>query len=95
MDQQENYQKAKKRVVSRVNFYVHLGVYLAVGILLLIINLSNSPEVLWFQWPMMGWGVGVLFHAAGTFLFSSGSETMNKMIEKELRKEEESYGVKN
>ena len=86
MENQEAYKIARKRVEARVGFYVHLGIYIAVGILLLTINLKNSPETLWVKWPMMGWGIGVLFHAAGTFIFPTRSEIINNMVEKEMKK---------
>lgn len=47
-------------------FAAHLIVYLMVNIMLLIINLSFSPAVLWFVYPALGWGMGVIIH----FLFS-------------------------
>ena len=48
-------------------FYAHLVVYVAVITALAVINLWRSPEYLWFVWPLAGWGIGVLYHAASTF----------------------------
>lgn len=42
---------------------VHLFVYLAVNALLIGINLTFSPDNLWFIWPMLGWGFGLAGHA--------------------------------
>lgn len=53
-------------------FYVHLAVYLLVNALLAGLDLSLSPERLWFYWPLMGWGIGVLAHAAAVFHWFGG-----------------------
>ena len=66
---------------------MHLAVYIAVSILLIIINLNTSPHYLWFKWPLIGWGIGVCFHGLGVFIFSEGSAIKEQMIEKEMKKE--------
>lgn len=48
MNNQEAYERAKKRVEAKVRFYRHLTIYIAVCILLIIINFSTSAEYLWF-----------------------------------------------
>ena len=63
MENQEAYQRAKKRAEAKLGFYLHLAVYIVVNILLIIINLSTSAQYLWFKWPLIGWGIGVFFHA--------------------------------
>jgi hypothetical protein len=55
--------------------------------LLIIINLSSSSQNLWFQWPLIGWGIGVLFHGLGVFVFSGKPAITERMIEKEMKKE--------
>lgn len=87
MENQEAYQRAKNRVKAKYGFYIHLSIYIAVSILLIIINLSTSSEYLWFKWPLMGWGIGVLFHALGVFFFPGKSVITEQMIEKEMKKE--------
>ena len=85
MESQEAYQRAKKRVEVKFRFYTHLTVYIAVSFLLIIINLSTSAEYLWFKWPLIGWGIGVLFHALGVFVFPKKYAFTEKMIEKEMK----------
>ena len=87
MESQEAYQSAKKRVEAKFGFYIHLTVYIAVSFLLVIINLNTSAEYLWFKWPLIGWGIGILFHALGVFVFPKKSAVIDKMIEKEMKKE--------
>lgn len=88
MENQGAYQRAKKRVEEKYGFYIHLSVYMAVSLLLIVINLFTSPDYLWFKWPLIGWGIGVFFHAVGVFVFTGGSNIKDRMIEKEMEKEE-------
>ncbi len=87
MVEEETYQKAKKRVEVKIGFYIHLVLYVGVNILLIIINVTTSTRYLWFKWPLIGWGIGLLFHAVGVFAFSKGLSIKERMIEKELKKE--------
>jgi len=89
MENQEVYQSAKKRVEAKIGFYIHLAVYVGVNILLIIINLSTSPEYLWFKWPLLGWGIGLFFHGMSIFVFSGKKieGIKEKMIEKEMKRD--------
>ena len=55
---------------EKFKFYIHLSIYVAMSIVFVVFNLSSTPEELWFQWPIMGWGIGVAFHALSVFVFS-------------------------
>ncbi len=87
MENREAYQKAKKRVEAKIGFYIHLAVYVVVNILLIIINLNTSSQYFWFKWPLIGWGIGLFFHALGVFVFSGGSAIKEQLIEREMKKE--------
>jgi hypothetical protein len=63
----ERYQKAKKQVEDIKGFYGHLASYVLVMGLLIFINLRYSPQYLWFVWSMLGWGIGLFFHAMKVF----------------------------
>lgn len=63
----ESYQKARKQVQEIKGFYSHLLAYILVMCVLIYINLRFSPEYLWFLWSMMGWGIGLFFHAVKVF----------------------------
>ena len=84
MEHQEAYEKARKRVEAKIGFYVHLGVYVGVNLLLIIINFMTSPEYLWFKWPLMGWSIGLFFHGVGVFASLKGDSVKERMIEKEM-----------
>jgi len=44
-----------------------------------IINFATSTEYLWFKWPIMGWGIGVFFHAMNVFVFPGRSRVTRQM----------------
>jgi hypothetical protein len=88
MGNPEAYERAKKRVEAKVGFYIHLAVYVGVNLLLIIINLTRSPQYLWFKWPLLGWGIGLFFHGLSVFVFSGGrfEAIKERMIEEEMKK---------
>ncbi len=65
----ERYQKAKKQVQEIKGFYSHLLSFVVVMIIIIYINLKYTPEVLWFIWTLLGWGIGVLLHGMRVFNF--------------------------
>ena len=67
MDEQTKYQEAKERVEEIKGFYFHLITYIVINAVLIVINLLTSPEYLWFIWPIIGWGVGLVIHAITVF----------------------------
>ena len=79
-------QRARDRVVAKLSFFTHLAVYIAVNVLLVVVNLLTTPERLWFYWPMLGWGIGVVFHGAVVLSFVKWRSLVGGMEERELRK---------
>jgi hypothetical protein len=67
--EETKYQKAKERVEAIKGFYIHLTVFVVVNLMLFSINMIVSPDSLWFIWPLMGWGIGFVFHALSVFGF--------------------------
>lgn len=87
MENQEAYQRAKHRVEAKIGFFIHLAVYIVINLLLIIINLTMSAGHIWFKWPLIGWGIGLLFHAVGVFFSTEGMKIKERLIAKEMRKE--------
>ena len=67
MDEQERYERARKRVEEIKGFYTHLMVYVLVNLALFVLDLVSSPGLQWFYWPLLGWGIGVVAHAGSVF----------------------------
>jgi hypothetical protein len=88
---EERYYKAKKRVEEIKGFYGNLTAYIVFNIVLVIINLLTSPEHLWFFWPLLGWGIGVLFHGMKVFNYMPflGKDWEEQKIKEFMDKEKE------
>jgi hypothetical protein len=61
------YRKASRRVKELKEFYGNLTSFCLVIPFLAALNLLTAPGYLWFLWPMLGWGIGVAFHAVNVF----------------------------
>lgn len=61
-----SYIRAKERVEKLKGFYGNLISYCVVIPILIFVNLSTS-NFQWFWFPMLGWGLGLTFHALETF----------------------------
>jgi hypothetical protein len=64
---QDTYQAARKKVKAKKDFYGHLSSFLVMGVFFFILNILTSPRTLWFYWPILGWGIGVVFHYLDVF----------------------------
>ena len=78
--------RARGRAEAKFGFYKHLAVYLAIGILLLVINFLTSPGSFWAIWPLLGWGVAVVIHALSVFGAGRKKEIIDRMTDEELGK---------
>ncbi|MDD5363125.1 MAG: 2TM domain-containing protein [Ignavibacteria bacterium] len=67
MDQQDLYFRVKERVKRIRAFYEHLFVYIVIVSGVTVINYIDSPDDLWFYYPMIIWGVIVIAHAIKVF----------------------------
>lgn len=63
-DRDAEYERARQRAEELQGLYIHLLVYIAVNAGLFVINwLSTGGDGFWwFQWPLLGWGVGLAIH---------------------------------
>jgi nitrate reductase gamma subunit len=80
------YQEAKRHVERRIGFFIHLTVYALVNSGLIIGNLLHYKGTFWALAPLFGWGIGLLFHGFAVFLHAPGAAWKQRMIEKELNK---------
>ena len=86
---EERYLKAQKRVEDLKGFYGNLTSYIIVNICLIILNLATSSSHLWFFYPLLGWGIGVVFHAMSVFNYMPflNREWEEKKIKELMNKE--------
>ena len=64
----EKYEEAKKYVKELKGFYQNFITYIAVNIILIVINLVTSSDSLWFYWVTIFWGISLALHAANVFI---------------------------
>jgi cytochrome b561 len=85
MSEEQIYEQAKKRVEARKAFFIHLTVYIVVNIMLVLIwAFAAGGGYPWFIFPIVGWGIGLLFHGLRVFVFEQTSD--EAAIEKEAEK---------
>ena len=71
----------RKRLLRRkARFHRHLWSYIIVIGALLLIN-ATTPGPWWFQWPALGWGIGLAFNfKAAYFSLRTDSLSENSII---------------
>jgi hypothetical protein len=60
-------QDAIKRLRTKQEFRTHLAAYLIVNTGLVVIWAASGAGYFWPIWPMLGWGIAVVFHAWSVF----------------------------
>lgn len=66
-EENSSYLKAQKKVEEIKGFYANLSSYIVVITGLAILNIITSPNHLWFLYPALGWGMGVVAHGMKAF----------------------------
>ena len=91
------YKEAKERVEKKKEFYKHFSTYVVVSIFLIALNMMTAPWVWWFKWPVLGWGIGILFHYFDAFGFPGmgdmSSDWEERQVREEMRKLQERNGM--
>lgn len=67
MNEEQIYQRARKKAKEIRSFYYNLLCYCIVIPVLIIINLTFTPEFYWFLFSACGWGFGLLMHGMKAF----------------------------
>ncbi|WP_299870383.1 2TM domain-containing protein [uncultured Hoeflea sp.] len=81
--------KAVEYVRDMKGFYSHLVLYLICVAAMAVANFYLQPNNLWFIWPTLGWGMGVVSHglAATELLSFYNVDWERRQIEKWLGRE--------
>jgi hypothetical protein len=66
MNEVDKLQEARRHVAALKGFYIHLGAYILINAILIAIN-AFSPGRWWVQWPLIGWGIGLVGHGLAVF----------------------------
>lgn len=89
MSDEELHEIAKKRVEKKRDFYKHLGLYVFVNIVLIIVWASTGAQsvpVPWFVYPLGGWGIAVVWNFFEVFIFTRDIGWEKRQIDKEVEK---------
>ena len=71
----------------RASFKKHLATYIVINIFFWILWYFNRERheahggLPWPVWPMLGWGIGIVFHYLGAYV-NTGSRAVEKEYEK-------------
>jgi len=83
MDEQERRETAVKRLKEKREFWQHVAIYVLVNALLVAVwAVTNNGSHFWPMWPLLGWGIGLGFHAWETFQKPISEEAIRKEMEK-------------
>ena len=86
MSDEELRQRALQRIRKKGEFRSHLTSYVLVNAALVVIwALTNAGGYFWPIWPILGWGVGIGFHAWETYGQRSEGPTEDQ-IQREMDK---------
>ena len=87
LSEEEIYAEARKRVEEKKGFFIHLIVYAAVNVFLIIIWAVTMPGGYpWFIWPIIGWGIGLVLHCLSVFVFQRRTGWEQRELEKEVQR---------
>ncbi|WP_394843188.1 2TM domain-containing protein [Pendulispora brunnea] len=87
LDDARGERQAREAILARrrKGLVAHLWPFVAVNAFLAAINLLTSPHVLWFLFPLLGWGLGMFFHARSAL----SKEISPKALAREFKRNEQ------
>ena len=74
---------ARKRAGSKMGFFIHAFVYLAVNTALVTISMSSGHR--WAAFPLLGWGLGLLIHGLVVFVTNPGGSLYSRLLDHERK----------
>ena len=86
VSEEEIYKEARARVKKKREFYSHLGAYVSINIVLVVVWALSGQGYMWFLWPLGIWGVFVLWNFVDVFLLYSGPQSDKAAIEREVER---------
>jgi hypothetical protein len=84
MNDQEIYESAPRGAVATIGFYFHLMTYSLITLILFGIYMINPQSSLWFEFPFLGWGIGLLIH--GLLVFAMAGAWVKERFSEEVSK---------
>ena len=75
---------ALRRAKAKLGWYSHAAVYLTVNLGLIAISVANGQR--WAIFPLLGWGLGLLFHGIAVWLLQPGGDLLERLVQRERAK---------
>jgi hypothetical protein len=92
LSKEDIYEMAEKSTARKKGFYGHLGTYLVVNIILILIWVASGTGEVWFLWTLGIWSVVIFLHFLYVFVFKVGLESDKMVLEKELEEIKKEQG---
>jgi hypothetical protein len=54
-------------LLGDTGFFFHFSAFVLVNVILIAVNLLLTPDKIWFYWPLLGWGIGILAHGLSVY----------------------------
>ena len=84
---------AQRRVAAKKGFFSNLASYIVINAMLVVIWAVSGGGYLWFLWVVGFWGIGLIFHGLGVFVFpKEGGDWEQNEIKKEMDRVKKSQG---
>lgn len=74
-------QLARRRAKAKLGFFFHASVYVVVNLGLIALSLQSGRA--WALFPLLGWGIGLVFHGLSVWVFAPGNDLMESMVRRE------------
>jgi hypothetical protein len=75
---------ALRRAKAKLGWFSHAAIFAIVNLGLIALSAANGRS--WALYPLLGWGVGLLAHAASVWLLPPGGPLLERMVERERAK---------
>ena len=72
-----------KQIMRRRAFILHLAIYMAANLFLIVIWAVTGAGFPWFVFPLFGWGIGIVAHGVTALLLTDPQDIV---LEREQRR---------
>jgi hypothetical protein len=76
-------EREARKILRRRVFWLHASIYVATNVAIFVVWALIGGGYPWFVFPILGWGIAVVAHAAAAFLMTS---TQDLVLEREQRR---------
>jgi uncharacterized membrane protein len=74
--------EAIKRLKAKSEFKAHLLAYVLVNTFLVVIWAVTGADFFWPIFPLLGWGIGIMFHAWDVYGSSPSEEKIRREMDR-------------